>query len=553
MSTQIRDSVRRRASLITPSHDMPRNLSLEFSLPELDRRQDADRPYSDHAPPRNAAPDSSMPWSQSLTMQQNEDFPEYAERIFSQFMVFTVPSYLQHHVTGGEPDKPKKLHDIAALDGLRGWACLLVFNFHFFFTYTWHTHIGWGFNKQYFGFHQLPFLHMIFSGHIMVAIFFVISGYVLSYRPLKTIRSGSFEQTFAVLSSATFRRGLRLYIPSIVGLFCVFIAVRLGFYNYSRWVVDNSRTITGTNEQHPIILRSTYIQMWDWYNTIVRLMNFWDWGLYYNNYNPHLWTIPVEFRSSIVLFVTILAVSRFRTKVRLILEAMTLLFCIRWGRWDVVLFLSGLILAEIDLENGIWNNNPTTASKSESALTTVDLEKLVDTTSIQSFIRRRQKAIWIGVFILGLYMGSSPNIGGQYTPGYVWLARITPKTYPEPHRFPQTLGAVLIVASINNSKTIQKIFVNPLSQYLGQISYAFYIVHGPILHGLGYTLMHNIWQITGRETTFRFLFGAAIGWSICLSIALWLADIFWRAVDVPSVKFARQLESELLAKFDVSR
>ncbi|EED16430.1 acyltransferase, putative [Talaromyces stipitatus ATCC 10500] len=541
MTTQRRDSVRRRASLISSSHDMPRNLSLEFSLPELDRRQDADR---EPVPSRNPTTlDSSTSWSESLMMQQDEDLPEYAERVFSQFMVFTVPSYLQHHVTGGEPNKPKKLHDIAALDGLRGWACLLVFNFHFFFTYTWHTHIGWGFNKQYFGLHQLPFIHMIFSGHIMVAIFFVISGYVLSYRPLKTIRSGSFEQTFAVLSSATFRRGLRLYIPSIVGL-----------YNYSRWVVDNSRTITGTNEQHPIILRSTYIQLWDWYNTICRLMNFWDWGLYYNNYNPHLWTIPVEFRSSIVLFVTILAVSRFRTKVRLILEILTLWFCIRWGRWDVVLFLSGLLLAEIDLENGIWNTDTTTISKPESAPATVpDLEKLADTTSIQNFLRRRQKAIWIGVFILGLYIGSSPNIGGLYTPGYVWLARITPKTYPEPHRFPQTLGAVMIVASINNSKTIQKIFINPLSQYLGQISYAFYIVHGPILHGLGYTLMHNIWQITGRETTFQFLFGAAIGWSICLPIALWLADIFWRAVDVPSVRFARQLESELLAKFQVSR
>jgi peptidoglycan/LPS O-acetylase OafA/YrhL len=483
-------------------------------------------------------------------MQQNEDFPEYAERVVSQFMVFTVPSYLQHLVTGGEPNKPKKLHDIAALDGLRGWACLLVFNFHFFFTYTWHTHIGWGFNKEYFGWHQLPIIHMIFSGHIMVAIFFVISGYVLSYRPLKTIRSGSFDQTFSVLSSATFRRGLRLYIPSIVGLFCVFIAIRLGLYNYSRWVVDKGRIVTGTNEQHPIILRSTYIQLWDWYYTLCRLMNFWDWGLFYNNYNPHLWTIPVEFRSSIVLFLVIIGISRFTTKIRLGLEFATIWFCMRWGRWDVVLFLSGLVLAEIDLINGIWNTD-TNASKPAST-SALDLEKSAGATPIQHFVRRRHREIWIGVFMLGLYIGSSPNLGVLYTPGFVWLGKLTPKTYPEPHRFPQTVGAVLIVASINNSKTIQKIFVNPLSQYLGQISYAFYIVHGPILHGLGYTLMHNIWQITGRETAFQFCFGALIGWCICLPIALWLADIFWRAVDVPSVKFARQLENRLLAKFQAS-
>lgn len=523
---------------------MPRNSALEFNLPELD----SGRPSTAYPGTPNAIPDpATLPWPRYLYMQQNEDFSEYAERLLSQFMLFTVPSYWQHHVTGGEPNKPKKLHDIAALDGLRGWACLLVFNFHFFFIYTYNTHIGWGFNKQYFGLHHLPIIHMFYSGHIMVAIFFVISGYVLSYRPLKTIRSGAHDQTFTVLASATFRRGLRLYVPSMVGLFCVFIAVRLGLYDYSSWIVNNSRLVTGLNEQNPIVFQSLYVQMWDLYWTICRLMNFFDWGLYYNNYNPHLWTIPVEFRSSMVLFLVILGVSRFPTRIRLGLELAIIWWIIRWGRWDVVLFLSGLVLAEIDLMNGIWehetNNNTTPASLSTSTTTTtIDLEK-----SAHSVRRRNRAAIWILVFIFGLYCGSSPNAGLGLTPGYVWLHKLIPKTYGEPHRFPQTIGAVLIVASINNSKLIQKIFLNSLSQYLGQISYAFYVVHGPLLHSLGFSLMYNIWEITGRETEFQWCLGAFIGWIICLPISLWLADIFWRAVDIPSVKFARQLESKLRA------
>ncbi|KAH8700179.1 putative acyltransferase [Talaromyces proteolyticus] len=520
---------------------MTRHRPAEFSLPEVDAPRDVqlDQPPPGTTHVHHAIPNGSAAYaSKSIFMQRDEGLPEYAERIFSQFLVFTVPSYLQHLVTGGDPDIPKRLHDIAALDGLRGWACLLVFNFHFFFTYTWDTHVGWGFNKQNFGVHKLPIIHLLFSGHIMVAIFFVISGYVLSYRPLKTIRNRSFEQTFTVLSSATFRRGFRLYVPSIVGMFCVLIAIRLGLYNYSDWVVAKGRTVTGTNEQNPIILRTTYIQLWDFYGTLCRLVNFWDWGLYYNNYNPHLWTIPVEFRSSIVLFVTILATCRFTTKVRLVLEFAILWFCMRWGRWEVVLFLSGLLLAEIDLINGIWNPSPTTIA-----------EKQINTSPIRHFLQRRHREIWMATFVLGLYIGSSPNIGYPYTPGFVWLTYITPAPYPEPHRFPQTVGAVLIVASINNCKPIQKIFVNPLSQYLGQISYAFYIVHGPILHGFGFVLMYNIWGLTGRETNLQFLSGAAIGWSICLPIALWLADIFWRAVDLPSVKMARQLENRLLAQF----
>jgi peptidoglycan/LPS O-acetylase OafA/YrhL len=377
---------------------------------------------------------------------------------------------------------------------------------------------------------------MLISGHVMVAIFFVISGYVLSFRALKTIRSRNFDQTFTVLSSATFRRIFRLYIPSLVGLFCVFIAARLHLFDYSRMIRDKGRVITGVNEQHPPHFRSTYKQLWDLWKTVGRLMNFWDWSLFYNNYNPHLWTIPVEFRSSIVLFVTILATSRFTTKVRLGVEAVVLWFCIRYGRWDVVLFLSGLVLAEIDLINGIWSGP------------TLMPEKPVEAGALRQFYRRHEQMIWICLFVLGLYLGSSPNAGVNYTPGYVWLSRLIPKTYGEPHRFLQSIGAVLIVCSINNSKKIQKLFLNRLSQYVGQISYAFYIVHGPILHGLGYCIMSTVWKYVGRSSSIQFMAGVVVTWIICFSLSLWVADIFWRMVDLPSVRFARWLETKLLAK-----
>lgn len=251
--------------------------------------------------------------------RSQEDWLASAEESFFRLTIALTPSLLQKYV-GVEPEQPTKLHAIAALDGLRGWACLLVFNFHFLFAYTWKVAVGWGFAGDNWGIHQLPFFHLLISGHIMVAIFFVISGYVLSYKPLKTIRSRSFDQTFTVLASSTFRRALRLYIPSIVGLACVFIAVRLGVYNYSWGVIKEGRTIVGTNEQHPPVYKSLYKQSWDWYYMVARLMNPFDWSLYYNNYNPHLWTIPVEFRCSLVLFLTTLATSRLVSPVRMTLE-----------------------------------------------------------------------------------------------------------------------------------------------------------------------------------------------------------------------------------------
>lgn len=526
---------------MTTPHE-PRALTTASDIPLADLESAPKEEKQDHASRWNGFsrfhPSNILAHPNELA---EEDWMVYAEDTLHRLTVALTPSFFQKYV-GADPPQPTKLHAIAALDGLRGWACLLVFNFHFLFTYTWKVAVGWGFggfSANNWGIHQLPFIHMLISGHIMVAIFFVISGYVLSYKPLKTIRSRSFDQTFTTLASSTFRRALRLYIPSLIGLVCVFVAVRLGIYNYSWLVIKEGHTIAGTNEQHPPVYRSVTKQFWDFYYTIARLMNPFDWGLYYNNYNPHLWTIPVEFRCSLVLFLTTLATSRLVSNVRMPLVACLIWFCMRYGRWDVVLFLLGMAMAELDLINGTWERPPNTIDDNF-------LIRLPPRGKIVGSISRRR--LWIGVFILGLYLGSSPNLGFKWTPGYMWLWSITPWTYGEPHRFPQTIGAALIVFSINHSPAIQKLFTNPLSQYLGKISYAFYIVHGPILHSLGYSLMPNIWAITGKETNFQYCLGFFIGWLICLPIAIWAGDVFWRAVDVPSVKFSRWLEDRLIAR-----
>jgi peptidoglycan/LPS O-acetylase OafA/YrhL len=223
----------------------------------------------------------------------------------------------------------------------------MVFNFHFLFTYTHKTMMGWGLGGENWGIHQLPIIHMVISGHVMVTIFFVISGYVLSHKPLKLLHSNSWERAFHTLASSTFRRGFRLYLPSIAGLFCVLVAVRLGLFHYSTMVREEGSTIRGINEQHPPIYHSLGRQIFDWYLTVVHLMDPWNWNLFYNSYNPHLWTIPVEFRCSILLFLTLLTTSKLRPRSRLCSVFALILFCVRWGRWDVVLFLSGLMLAVV--------------------------------------------------------------------------------------------------------------------------------------------------------------------------------------------------------------
>ncbi|KAJ5142818.1 Acyltransferase 3 [Penicillium bovifimosum] len=486
-------------------------------------------------------PSNILAHPEGLAPMSQEDWLAYSEDTWQRLIVALTPSFLQQ---GSASSQPTKLHAIAALDGLRGWACLLVFNFHFLFTYTWKVAIGWGFAGENFGIHQLPILHMLISGHIMVAIFFVLSGYVLSYKPLKTIRSRSFDQTFTALASGTFRRAFRLYIPAIAGILCVFVAVRLGLYSYSHKVIKEGHTILGTNEQHPHVYRSLSKQSDDLWVTLATLLNPFDYALYYNYYNPHLWTIPLEFRSSLILFVVIMGTSRLKSPVRMAVVSGLIWFCMRYGRWEIPLFLFGMLMAEVDLINGVWE--PSTRPPVEDDKTTIHFSPSKTT------IRISRRKLWISLFFVGLYFGSCPNIGFKWTPLYRWLWHITPYTYPEPHRFAQTIGAVLIVFAINHSPDIQKLFTNPLSQYLGKISFAFYVVHGPILHCLGYSIMPSIWNLTGKETNFQYCLGFLIGWLICLPVAIWLGDVFWRAVDIPSVKFARALEDRLVSKIPPS-
>ncbi|KAK2865056.1 hypothetical protein FQN49_003958, partial [Arthroderma sp. PD_2] len=261
-------------------------------------------------------------------------------------------------------------HASAALDGLRGWACLLVFNFHFLFAYTNKPMVGWGFAHRNKGILQLPVIHLLISGHAMVAVFFVLSGYVLSYKSLKLLRTRSWEQAFRSLASSAFRRAFRLFIPPVVSIFFITTAVCLGAYNYSEWVRQEGITVTGTDEEHPPIFTALDEQIWDAYLAVAHLIDPWNWNLSYNAYNPHLWTIPVEFRCSLFLFIILLATSQLRTWYRLASVSGLAFYCTRWGRWDLALILSGMMMAELDVMTRYYHHEATTLLPTTQAYST---------------------------------------------------------------------------------------------------------------------------------------------------------------------------------------
>lgn len=460
-----------------------------------------------------------------------------------------LPSFIRNcgNVESSHMPPSRGKQALAALNGLRGVACLIVFNYHLIFVWTHSADVSWGTvidtegleEKEVIKYQgneqksplQLPFIRLLYAGHAMVIVFFVISGYVLSHKPMKLMRTGKFEELQRVLSSSVFRRGIRLFAPTIIGTFITMLFTSAGYFEAGKGERTDPVTYKGNNEEHPVLYATFYEQSLDWVHSVGTLVsNVWCWDLYFNNYDPHLWTIPLEFRSSIVLFVTILGFSRVRPLPRLtLLFAMVSLSLVYWARWEVFLFLAGMMFAELDLISGIFAETP-----------------LLDEEKDMTRNQRSFGWLWGAIMLVGLFLNSCPSAQPYNAPGYMYLATFIPEPYNwQPGRPLQAIGGCLMVWSFMHLPKIQRIFTTAVAQYLGQISYAFYIVHGPILHGFGYGFILRCWSLTGKETNVGFASGLALAVLVILPIAIWAADLFWRAVDTPCVELARWIEMKL--------
>jgi peptidoglycan/LPS O-acetylase OafA/YrhL len=442
-----------------------------------------------------------------------------------------LPSYLRSWNSGWQgPGKSQESHAISALDGLRGFACCAVFVYHSVTPYS-HTFLyGYGGTEDR-HFYQLPFLRLFFSGPTMVSIFFVISGCVLSYKPLKLTRTKSWGQLFHVVSSSVFRRGLRLIMPVLVSTFMTMLLVQGGLFQYvSRKIMENNDSSLGKYELKARRQETFMAQFCYWLGSTRDMTNPFTWEEFHNPYNGHLWTISVEFRSSMVLFLVIIALARVSTIIRLTLVMGLMFSCSVYCRWDVALFLSGMLLAELDRFSG-----------------NVDTSNQKPIEARESKWRRMDRLVPILVFIVGSYCASYPDRAGEKTPGYRLLSAITPHTYPIKEKWWQSIGSIMIVWSVTRSSDIQWLFMSAFTQYLGKISFAVYILHGPILHSVGLVAMTTSRKYIGRGTSTKECLGFFVAALLVLPTVFWSADVFWRLVDVPCTRFSKWAEEKFVS------
>ena len=442
------------------------------------------------------------------------------------------------------PARP--LRRTAYLDGLRGFAAFMVY---------WQHHQLWAHENQkdgrfmeagfgYQGKYHLCTFHglrtFFTGGHFAVTVFFVISGCVLADKPMRLIHAGEFTKLGDNVSSALFRRWMRLYLPVMATTFLFMtICALFGFW-------------TAAYEK-----QSDYAgEVWKWYTEFKNFSYvFRTGGDPWFTYNFHAWSIPVEFKGSIVIYTSLMAFSRLSRNGRLMCE-LGLMFYFMYiaDAATYAMFVCGMLLCDLDL----------LANSKDDDQSGNTLPRFF------SLFEGFKELIFYQLFAISIFLGGVPSaslnvMDLRATPGWYYLSLLKPQAVFDYKWFYLFWAATFMVASVPRIPWLKAFFEMSFNQYMGQISFAFYLVHGPVLWLLGDRLYAAAgWNrdshimIPGWVDKFPLSkagpMGLEVGFLlphiILLPVTFALAEIGTRLFDTPSVKFAQWFYSKMLPRTD---
>jgi peptidoglycan/LPS O-acetylase OafA/YrhL len=295
---------------------------------------------------------------------------------------------------------------------------------------------------------------------------------------------------------------------------------------YDDWVWVQ---LGGSWEEHPIIHNRTIWAIGNYTRVLAEWVSPFNFGHYHPRYDPHTFTIPMEFRGSIFIYVFLLGTAALKAKWRLGLGAGLATYALQIGRWDMSIFMGGMLLSELDVR---WAAKPGhVRTPSMVAREGRFWRVLLRTTAFR----------WTCI-ILALYFLSYPDAAAEFTPGFIFLSTWVPRYYNQLSgwMFYQAIGALILLPCILRSPMLRAWLDSSVAQWLGKVSFSFYLIHGPVLHSLGFWIMPRLFDYFG------WFLGLAIGYVVLLAIALYLASWFHDKVDVWSMTVGRRIERNLL-------
>lgn len=289
----------------------------------------------------------------------------------------------------------------------------------------------------------------------------------------------------------------------------------------------------GSWEEHPLVHPHLPKALANFTVVYTEWVNPFNLGHYHPRYDPHTWTIPKELRGSMLLWTFLLGTAGLTAKWRLTGAVGLAGYSLTMGHWDMGVFVGGMVASEVDLLRGTGELSALTAADRAFALSLRERGG----GRVGPSTRKGRALRWL-VTLAAFYLLSYPDAGAEYTPGFKFLSSLVPRYYHPISRwmFYQALGALLLIPCVLRSPTLRALLESGTAQYLGRISFSFYLMHGPVLHALGFWLMPRLFEQFGRVT------GYVIGWFMLLSVALFVSAWFHRKVDNWSLGVGRRLE-----------
>lgn len=354
----------------------------------------------------------------------------------------------------------------AWLDGLRGVAALSVCTMHLC-VYT-HTNLElcygagiwwqkWNTSIAAWPIFRLPFT----GGHFAVILFFTISGYVVPRRLISLLHEGKQAEFVEAINAAIVRRPGRLFLP------VAFSTLFLAFFWH----------ITGIVTAFPQRQSNIFTEVWAWFLDQMKFWYYYRTGFLFTYYNAHTWTIPVELRGSMNVFLWLFAVHQVRTKWRILMTVGILAhFIYASGAWYAA-FFAGMLTSELDMiyTNGVPVSLPW--------------------DPIVNFFRKRemikQGVLHVMLFV-GLWLASQPSSDMHSRDevmdcgAWNYLNKLIPDPYNDGNNttyrwFWLFWAAWIILVTVGQIGWVKWLFETGPAQYLGRHSFALYLVHGPII------------------------------------------------------------------------
>ena len=439
-------------------------------------------------------------------------------------------------------------------DGLRGIAAFFVVWHHMsLLFFSWNVHKGWD-GSEGDSIIQLPIIRLTVSGLPNVYVFFVISGYALSYKPLKLLRQGKIEATYGALASSALRRHTRLFVPAAAVCFISMLMTYLELFG------DGDGVPGAATPTLPMPHFDTFwAQFGDYVTFMLQLCD--PFGIAQRRwaYNEPLWTLPVEFRSSFVVFGLLLALAASSGRTRIIIVSTVSAYCLYIGHLPEFLFCGGMLVAALRLhfDHDEENDRNTIDDTQSIVLDSLDVKpRIIDTVRLWwvslSGCQPLRLVFSVLCLIASLFVLSMPSIaqGGASATGYGTLAGLIPIQYflaGVSENFWLALGAVALVFTLDRSPPVLQrlLFSNRVAAYLGRVSFSLYLVHGLLLQSLGWFLGKALIDSVDPDIGAQYVAAVAVTALVFWPVTIWAADMAWRFIDTPSVRLSAWLHKRL--------